>query len=375
MKITAIETFCSEFIGVVKVTTETGASGWGQMAPYHADITTLVLHRQIAPHALGRDATDIDALVARIPELEHKFPGSYLYRALAGLDTALWDLRGKLAEQPVCVLLGGTPGPVRAYASSMKRDISGADEAARLTKLRDRYGFDAFKFRIAAECGHDIDHWPGRSEDIVRRMRAAMDNRIALLVDANSGYSPAKAIAVGKWLAEHGIAHFEEPCPYWELAQTRQVTAALAALDIAVSGGEQDCELPTWRRMIEQRVVDIVQPDICYLGGLTRTVQVARLAAARGLPCTPHCANLSMVTLFTMHLLRAIDNPGKYLEFSIEGTDYYPWQENFFHHTPYAIDNGCATVTEAPGWGADIHPDWLAAADYHKSDQKPRRER
>ena len=65
--------------------------------------------------------------------------------------------------------------------------------------------------------------------------------------------------------------------------------------------------------------VDIVQPDVCYMGGIVRTLRVARMAAAAGLPCTPHSANLSMVTLFTMHLLGAIPNAGKYLEFSIEG--------------------------------------------------------
>jgi L-alanine-DL-glutamate epimerase-like enolase superfamily enzyme len=68
----------------------------------------------------------------RIEEKEHKFPGSYLKRAMGGLDTALWDLRGKLEGKPVVALLGGKPGKLRAYASSMKRDITPRDEAVRL---------------------------------------------------------------------------------------------------------------------------------------------------------------------------------------------------------------------------------------------------
>ena len=367
MKIIKIETYSNQFVGMVKVTTDTGATGWGQVAPYNADLTALVLHRQIAPHALGKDALDIDSLVARIPELEHKFPGSYLRRALAGLDTALWDLRGQLEGKSVCALLGGTPGAIRAYASSMRRDLTGAQEVERLTRLRDAHGFDAFKFRIAAECGHDIDQWPGRTEDIVVRMRAAMDDEVALLVDANSGYAPDKAITVGKFLAQHGVCHFEEPCPYWELEQTRQVTDALSTLAIDVTGGEQDCELPTWKRIIDEGVVNIVQPDICYLGGLSRALQVAKIAEQRGLPCTPHCANLSLVTLFTMHFLRAIPNPGKYLEFSIEGEDYYPWQQSLFRDDPYTVTDGCVTLSEQPGWGVEIHPDWLNAAQHQKS--------
>ncbi|MGR3984970.1 MAG: mandelate racemase/muconate lactonizing enzyme family protein [Gammaproteobacteria bacterium] len=363
-QIAAIETFATEFVGMVKVTAADGATGWGQVAPYHADITARILHRQIAPHALGADADAIEELSARIPELEHKFPGSHLCRALGGLDTALWDLRGKRAGMPVCALLGGAPGRLRAYASSMKRDIGGKQEAARLARFRDERGFDAFKFRIASECGHDTDEWPGRSEDIVLRMHAALGGEAALLVDANSGYSPGKAIEVGKFLEDHGVSHFEEPCAYWEWEQTKQVTDALG---IDVTGGEQDCELPAWRRMLAMRAVDVAQPDICYVGGLTRALQVAEMAAAHELPCTPHAANLSMVTLFTMHFLRAIPNPGKYLELSIEGADYYPWQYGLFRGDPFAVEDGCVTVGDAPGWGVEIAPDWLRAARHQKS--------
>jgi len=119
-----------------------------------------------------------------------------------------------------------------------------------------------------------------------------------------------------------------------------------------------------WRTMIELRVVDVLQPDICYLGGISRTLRVARMAEAAGMQITPHAANLSMVTLFTMHLLRAIPNAGKYLEFSIEGPDYYPWQQGLFTSNPYRIDGGQATVTDTPGWGVDINPEWLAQSDY-----------
>lgn len=364
MKIKSIETFCSEDVGFVRVTTSSGAQGWGQVSSYNSDITSLILHRQVAPWTLGCDAGDIDSLVDIVTEREHKFPGSYLRRAIGGLDTALWDLLAKQAGKSVCELIGGTPGPLRAYASSMKRDITPVDEADRLKALRDEYGFDAFKIRVGAECGHDEDEWPGRTKEIIPTIRKALGDDVTILADANSCYSPAKAIEVGRRLEDSGYGHFEEPCPYWELEQTRQVADVL---DIDVSGGEQDCDIPTWRHMIEMRAVDIIQPDICYLGGLTRTLRVAKLGEAAGLSCTPHCANLSMVTLFTMHLLRAIPNAGKYLEFSIEGEDYYPWQEGLFVNSPYDIINGEACVSELPGWGVDINPAWLEQAKYQIS--------
>lgn len=367
MKIKRIETFCRQFVGFVRVTTEDGEQGWGQVSTYNADITAAVLHRQVAPWALGASIESLDELLDVIAEREYKFPGSYLCRAMAGLDTAVWDLRGRRAGRSVCELLGGTPGPLRAYASSMKRDITPADEAKRFLRLRDRYGFDAFKFRIGAECGHDIDEWPGRTEEIVTTIRKALGDDVALLVDANSGFSAERAIAVGRLLEDQGVRHFEEPCPYWEWEQTRRVADALA---IDVAGGEQDCDLSIWRHLIAIRAVDIIQPDICYIGGIHRTLRVAAMAAEAGLPCTPHCANLSLVTLFTAHLLKAIPNAGDYLEFSIEGADYYPWQEGLFKASPYSIHDGHIMVSDAPGWGVEINNDWLRSATHQISEHE-----
>jgi L-alanine-DL-glutamate epimerase-like enolase superfamily enzyme len=365
MKIAKLETFTNRYVGFVRVTADTGDIGWGQVSTYHSDITAQVFHRQVAPYALGQDAVDFDDLLDRITEREHKFPGSYLRRAMTGLDTALWDLRGRVEGKPVATLIGGSPGKVRAYASSMKRDITPEDEAARFVKLRDTYGFDAFKWRVGAECGRDVDEWPGRTEAVIPVVSKALGDGIEKLVDGNSCYSPARAIEVGRMLEDNGIGHFEEPCPYWEPEQTKQVKEALS---IDVAGGEQDCDLSWWRYTIGLRCVDIVQPDVMYMGGMNRTMRVARMAAEAGLPCTPHAANLSLVTLCTMHLLRAIPNAGKYLEFSIEGEDYYPWQQNLFVEDPYTIVDGHATVTDAPGWGVEINPDWLDKAEYQVSE-------
>lgn len=361
MKIVKLETFCNEYVGFVRVTTEDGQEGWGQLSTYNSDITASIFHRQIACWAIGRDTDDLEALIDEIPEREHKFPGSYLRRAMSGLDTAIWDWRGKQAQKPVTALIGGTAGKVRAYASSMRRDITPTEEANRFVELQAKYGFDAFKFRVAKECGHDIDEWKGRTEEIVPLIRSTLGSKVSLLVDANSGYSSRKAIEVGKMLEQHRIEHFEEPCPYWDLEATKSVTEALT---LDVTGGEQDCDLQTWKRIIDLKAVNIIQPDVLYLGGMLRTLKVAKWAADANLACTPHCANLSMVTLFTMHLLRAIPNAGKYLEFSIEGADYYPWQQNLFVKSPYDIVDGHATVSEEPGWGIEVSPHWLAKSKY-----------
>ena len=180
MKIHKLETFANQFVCFVRLTTDSGDVGWGQTSTYNADITATIFHRQVAPWALGADAADIDALVRRIEEREHKFPGSYRCRALAGLDTALWDLRGRVAGQ--------AGGRVAGRAAAAVARLRLVDEAryhargrgdARLLRLRDTKGFDAFKWRVAAECGRDVDQWPGRTEAIVPTVARVRSARVS----------------------------------------------------------------------------------------------------------------------------------------------------------------------------------------------------
>ena len=98
MIIKSIETFSNKSVGFVRVINDDGISGWGQVSTYNSDITCQILHRQVAHWILGKDITDLDDKLDLISEREHKFPGSYLRRAMAGFDTAVWDLRGKIAE-------------------------------------------------------------------------------------------------------------------------------------------------------------------------------------------------------------------------------------------------------------------------------------
>jgi L-alanine-DL-glutamate epimerase-like enolase superfamily enzyme len=355
-RITSIETFTREPLSIVRVRTDSGQEGYGQIAPYSADISAMVMHRMVARHALGRDPADLDAISDRCVEANYKFPWSFVCRALAGLDTALWDLHGRAAGKSVCELLGGAHRPIPAYGSSMRRDIKPADEAARLVRLRDEQGYRAFKIRIGSVTGRDRDQWPGRTEEIVPTVRKAIGDDVRLLVDANSCYTPARAIEVARMLRDNNVYFFEEPCPYWELEWTAQVTAAT---DVLVAGGEQDNDLAQWRRMIAMPAVDIVQPDLCYVGGLTRGLRVADMAARAGRPCIPHSANLSLVTVFTLHMLGAIRNAGPYVEYSIEPTS---WTDGLFEPALRLADGNVA-IPNGPGWGVIVNKNWLEQAE------------
>lgn len=362
MIIKRLETFThGSDVSIVRVTTDDGAQGIGQISTFNADLSAQVFHRQVAPYALGKDALDIDALVDGLIEATYKFPGSYICRAMTGLDTALWDLRGKLEKKPVVELLGGTAGKLKPYGSSMRRDITSEDEAARLAALRDKFGFEAFKIRIGKVNGHDQDQWPGRTDKLVPTVRQALGPDVKLKVDGNSCYTPKKAIEVGQLLKANDVTHFEEPCPYWELDWTAEVTRFL---DIPVAGGEQDYDLNQWKRMIWMHAMDIAQPDVAYLGGITRSRRVCAWAERAGMPVVPHSANLSMVTVFTVHLMGAIPNAGPHFEYSIEPVR---WAQGIYTPT-LDVHDGKVQIPGDPGWGVTINPQWLEKAERQVSE-------
>ncbi len=356
LKISSIESFSrGRDLSVVRVRTDDGSEGLGQISTFDADISATILHRKVAPLALGADPADFEAISDRCIEANYKFPWSFVCRALAGLDTAIWDLLGKRAGRSVCALLGGTPRPLAVYGSSMSRTIKPADEAERLARLRDERGFGAFKIRVGKVCGHDRDESPGRTEALIPAVRKAVGEKVSLLADGNSCYTPRKAIEVGRLMEEHGFCHFEEPCPYWELEWTAEVAAALK---VPVAGGEQDNDLAQWRRMFRMKAVDIAQPDVLYVGGFTRALRVARMAAEAGLPCVPHSANLALVIVFTLHLMGSIPNAGPHVEFTIEPGDF---GKALYEPFPVVRD-GRVAIPDGPGWGVRISPDWLAKA-------------
>jgi L-alanine-DL-glutamate epimerase-like enolase superfamily enzyme len=356
LRIEKIETFTRGYLSVVRIVTDDGSEGFGQIAPYDADISAMVLHRKIAGHWLGKDPADLADISDRCIEANYKFPWSYVCRALTGVETAAWDLLGQRAGKPVYELLGGKARPLPVYGSSMSRTITPEEEASRLKKIQEERGFGAFKIRVGRQTGRDQDQWPGRTEAIISHVRKVLGDKTVLLADGNSCYTPPKATEVGRLLEDHGFGFFEEPCPYWEL----EWTAAVANdLTIPVAGGEQDNDLAQFRRMIQLPAVDIVQPDICYIGGIARTMQVGRWAAEAQMKCIPHSANLSLVTVFTLHAFASMPNAGDYLEYSIEDD---PWTKGLYE-PELKVEEGRVAIPQGPGWGVRVNRSWLEGAE------------
>ncbi len=372
VKLARIETFVADEVGVVRAESKAGTVGFGQFPPRDPDLLATICHRHVVPHAFDRDIEDRAALNADVLERRRDTAG-YVSRALAGLDTAIWDILGKDRGEPVWKLAGGSSPSVPAYASSMRRETEPEEEAERLADLCEEQGFAAVKLRIgkSGAIGTDEDQWPGRTESLIPTAREILADDVDIYVDANSAFSPEGAIEIGEEiLAPHDVAMFEEPVPYWDFDATRAVTEGT---DVPVGAGEFLNRPSDWQRVLDDRVVDIVQPDICFSVGFTRALDIARRADAAGMTTRPHSPMHSMNLVFSAHLVAAVDSPATDLEYPIDNAWVAErfgrrpgWDREFYKPNPVVTD-GTVTLPDDPGWGVRVDPDWLAAADRRES--------
>ncbi len=132
----------------------------------------------------------------------------------------------------------------------------------------------------------------------------------------------------------------------------------LSTCHAKITAGGQICEMASRQLMIDHKSVDILQSNGKCMGGIYRMIEICRRGAGRRL-AKP---NLSVVAMATTHLQKPIPNADKDLELSIEGPDYFPSQQDLFLGAPFAVTGGHVMVPDAPGWGAEINPDWLDKA-------------
>jgi L-alanine-DL-glutamate epimerase-like enolase superfamily enzyme len=362
MKLKSIETFAGRSICFVRVTDQGGDCGWGMTAPFEADITARVLHRLAAGIAF-EPFEDHRCVADEIIRRQYKYLGSFLARAAAGIDTALWDLTSKKIGVSIAGMAGKKRDCIDLYASSMKRDLPVWEEADRLRAIQEKYGYRALKLHPGIPVGRDRDYWENRTEDMVAAMVKTAVPNTHIIVDVNGNYSVEKAIETARFLHDCGIKLFEEPCPYWEIEKTKAVRDACEKIGIPVAGGEQDYVDTMWERMIDQRVMDICQPDLLYIGGFSRALRIAAYAANQGLQVTPHTSNRSPILVMGLHYMACIDTPYPFLECGIE--DDYWAEECYGPHVE--IKNGRAAVPDMPGWGFEPDKEWLSKSIYEIS--------
>lgn len=339
---------------LVEIVTEDGLTGWGEcLGPARINAAIVA---EMARLLVGQDARRIEPLWLHLySQFRDQGQAGAVVTALSGIDVALWDLAGKRHGVPVHELMGGAHrGDVPAYATGGFRRLSGhrpaylAEECAGYAAE----GFGAVKIKIGY----------GLAEDIaaIHAVREAIGPETALMIDANHGYDRIEAAALGRAVAALDIGWFEEPVVPEDLAGYAQLREAQS---IPVAGGETWFTRWGFRAAFESGAVDVAQPDVCGVGGLSEARRVADLASAFGVRVVPHVWGTGVAMAAALQFL-AILSPHPPRHEPREPLLEFDRTENPYRmailKTPVEARAGRVDIPSGPGLGIEIDRDALA---------------
>jgi D-galactarolactone cycloisomerase len=323
---------------LLRIVTDAGLEGWGEgFGHASCPATRTALDTQLAPAILGEDARDIRGLMARLAQRLHLFGrnGPHVH-ALSALDVALWDIAGKAAGLPIWRLLGGSPvETLPAYASLLR--YGEPAEVARACERALAEGYRDVKL-------HEIDVPP------VAAARAAMGPDAAIMLDTNCPWSVDHAVAMAQRLRPFHLAWLEEPV--WPPEDHPGLARVRREGGVPVAAGENAAGLHDFRSQFDAGALDIAQPSVAKIGGITEVLKIAALAEARGVRLVPHCAYFGPGWLASLHLAAVIAPaaPFERLFVKLEASPY---------HELVLAESGRVRVPDGPGLGRDPDPDVL----------------
>jgi len=350
---------------LVEVRTDAGLTGWGEcFGPGAVALANKgIVETVIKPMIVGRDPLDRDVIWHHVYNLlrDHGQKGMPL-QALSGVDIALWDLTGKIAGLPLCKLIGGQHRdrvPVYGYGMMLQRQ----DLASHLARFEEEAaaikaaGFAATKMKVGLGAAEDI-----RLAEAVRR---GVGDDFPFMVDANHCYTTSDAFKVGEALGALDAYWFEEPVAPEDLDGYRELRARLK---VNISGGEAEFTRWGWRHLLEGRCLDIAQPEVCAVGGISEYLKVMALAHTHFTPVINHVWGSAVAVAVNLHLSAAMPPlPGglfpraPMLEFDTTHNLFRDrlLQDPLDIQGQVARSGGYATVPDGPGHGAEPDPDFL----------------
>jgi L-alanine-DL-glutamate epimerase-like enolase superfamily enzyme len=324
---------------LVRVETQAGLVGWGEAFGFGIwPATRAALHALLVPLAVGRDERDIAALMADLNKRVHIVgrTGPMVY-ALAGLDIALWDLAGKAAGKPLADLLGGAQHKqLPCYASLMRyTDPALIDKNVREAVAR---GYRAVKL-------HEI----GALQ--VQAARNAIGPGVKLMMDTNCPWSVEEALAIAEQVRPYDLAWFEEPV--WPPEDFAGLAEVRRRGGIPIAAGENAMSAKNFEQMFIAEAVDIAQPSVTKIGGVTAMLEVAALAQKHHVSLVPHCPYFGPGLLASVHIAAAFAEETM-IEYSFADLGANPLGDAI------EVKDGHIKVPQAPGLGRDPDPEVIA---------------
>jgi D-galactarolactone cycloisomerase len=339
---------------LVEITCEDGTTGWGECLGPAAPNAAVV--KAYSKALTGRDPLETERLWIELYNLlRDQGQRGLTVTALSGIDIALWDIKGKHFNAPVSTLLGGRfRESVKAYATGgFRKDGTDRvrDIAAEMAGYA-REGFHAVKIKIGFDVQEDLK--------VIAAVRAAIGPETRLMIDANHGYDTLEAIELGKKAAQYDIDWFEEPVLPEDLDSYRAVRAGQP---IPVAGGETWHTRYGMRDPLATRAIDILQPDLCGVGGFSEMRRVADMAAMHGVRLVPHVWGTGVALAASLQFMAAlVPNPPRHKP--IEPILEFDRTSNPFRQAvltrPIEHAGGIVAIPDGPGLGIEINRKALA---------------
>ena len=334
---------------LVEIVCEDGTTGWGEcLGPA---LPNAAVVKAYASRLIGRNPLETEKIWLELYNfLRDQGQRGLTVTALSGIDIALWDIKGKHFGVPVSVLLGGRfRESVRAYATGSFRK-EGMDRVADISAEVAGYakaGFHAVKIKIGFDVEEDLR--------VIAAVRDSIGPDCRLMIDGNHGYDVLEAVAVGKRAAEYGVDWFEEPVVPEQLDAYRAVRAGQP---IPVAGGETWHSRWGMKEPITTRAVDIIQPDICGVGGFSEIRRVADMASIYGVRLVPHVWGTAVQIAASLQFMAALPpNPPR--RDPIEPILEFDRTHNPFRQAvvtqPLEHVQGVVQIPDGPGLGIEIN--------------------
>ncbi len=288
-----------------------------------------VVEDLLAPRVIGRDADHIERLWHELTDWAQRYGDQGIFAmGLSGLDLALWDLKGRRLDQPVCALLGGpVVDAIPAYASlpPLRTEEAVVGETARAVEA----GLRAVKL-------HEVD------PAFTALLRREFGPDLAIMVDVNGHFDPVEAIEHGRQLSSHGVTWFEEPVS--PMRDHRAIARVGRAVDCDLAAGENEYTVDDFERLLATGAITYLQPEITKIGGLTPARRVAAVAERHNVALCPHNFRLGPSLLASIHW--AFTSPAsRWIEL--------PWvapDRRFSHPTPLPpLVDGSVPAPTGPG--------------------------
>ena len=293
---------------LVEIETDEGITGWGEcFGPGNIALANkYIVEKVIQPLIIGEDPINKEYIWHKVYNLLRDSGQKGMpIQALSGIDIALWDILAKKAKLPLYQLLGGkTNSKIPVYGYGMMLQKKSVEELCELFKkeanqIKEK-NFKAMKMKVGLGPKEDLK--------LVSAVREVIGNDFKLMVDANHAYNKNDALYVGRGLDEMEIYWFEEPVAPEDYDGYKELKEKLKT---NIAGGEAEFTKYGWNQLIKNNCIDIAQPEVCGLGGITEYLKVSALAQSNFIPIVNHVWGSALSVAVNLHLLTSLpDMPG-----------------------------------------------------------------